>query len=67
MLHFIYVPILGCVGLIFAGIYAVADKIIAKTSDKTKRKYVKIATFAVLILCMGCICSDIFDWCKQRF
>ena len=50
--HIIYFAI---VGIVLAFVFAAADKLISKIKDTTKRKYIKIAVYAVLMFCGACI------------
>lgn len=56
--HILYYAILGIV-LAFA--FAASDKLIAKVEDAKKRKYIKVAVYAVLMFIGACI-VDIIVW-----
>ncbi len=49
--HVLYYAI---VGVILAFVFAAADKLIAKVEDEKKRKYIKIAVYAVLMFIGAC-------------
>lgn len=42
-------------GVVLAFLFATTDKLIAKIEDAKKRKYVKIAVYAVLMFIGACI------------
>lgn len=54
-----YIPVIAIVGVIFAIVFAAADKLIAKVGNPKKRKYLKIAVYAVIYFCMGCISTEV--------
>lgn len=59
-----YIPVLAAVGIVFAIVFAGADKLISKVSDPKKRKYLKIAVYAVIYFCMGCISTEVVQRLK---
>ena len=42
-------------GLVFALVYSAADKVISKIKDVKKRKYTRIAVYAILLFCGACM------------
>jgi len=50
--HFFYFVILG---VVLAFVFAAADKLIAKVEDAKKRRFLKIAVYAVLMFIGACI------------
>lgn len=50
--HILYFAI---VGVVLAFVFAAADKLIAKVEDAKKRKYIKVAVYAVLMFIVACV------------
>lgn len=50
--HILYFAI---VGVVLAFAFAAADKLIAKIEDAKKRKYIKVAVYAVLMFIGACV------------
>lgn len=59
-----YIPVLVIVSIIFAIVFAAADKLIAKVGAPQKRKYLKIYVYAVIYFCMGVISTEVVRRCK---
>ena len=57
--HVLYYAI---VGVILAFVFAAADKLIAKVEDAKKRKYIKIAVYAVLMFIGACADIIVRGW-----
>ena len=64
--HYKYIPALIILGIFYTIMFTAVDKfIIAKISDKKKRRYVKIATYAVLYFIGACIVGEIMEWARN--
>lgn len=64
--HLKYISILAIVGIIFAIMFTAAEKLIIENiKDKKKRRYIKVAIYALLYFIGACIIGEIMDWARD--
>ncbi|MCC8071361.1 MAG: hypothetical protein LIO90_06135 [Bacteroidales bacterium] len=61
-----YVTILAVIGLILAVTFAAADKhLFAKVKDVRRRRYLKLACYALLLICLGILVDIVMTACEK--